>query len=203
MSNFTRAEVLEFIKIKESIEEELKVLYDVLKTQGVGMEDPLVDAEGFPRADIDVYQVRHARHSIRTKSNDLKDVLNKIESGLHNIHAQAREGIGLEDNLSSLSTGREKPIPFARVLVVCAGSPAETAGIKPGDLIAGFGSVNSSNFTSLKSISEVVEHSENKPLTVILLRDDAVHRLRLTPEIWSGQGLLGLKIRPLSISPAR
>jgi len=32
--------------------------------------------------------VRHARHSIRTKSNDLKDVLNKIESGLHNIHAQ-------------------------------------------------------------------------------------------------------------------
>ena len=43
---------------------------------------------GFPRADIDVYQVRHARHSIRTKSNDLKDVLNKIESGLHNIHAQ-------------------------------------------------------------------------------------------------------------------
>ena len=25
--------------------------------------------------------------------------------------------------------------------------------------------------------------------------DDAVHRLRLTPEIWSGQGLLGLKIR--------
>ena len=43
---------------------------------------------GFPRADIDVYQVRHARHSIRTKSNDLKDVLKKIESGLHNIHAQ-------------------------------------------------------------------------------------------------------------------
>lgn len=28
------------------------------------MDGPLVDAEGFPRADIDLYQVRTARHSI-------------------------------------------------------------------------------------------------------------------------------------------
>lgn len=28
------------------------------------MDGPLVDAEGFPRADIDLYQVRAARHSI-------------------------------------------------------------------------------------------------------------------------------------------
>lgn len=28
------------------------------------MDGPLVDAEGFPRADIDLYQVRTARHII-------------------------------------------------------------------------------------------------------------------------------------------
>ena len=28
------------------------------------MNDALVDSEGYPRADIDVYQVRHARHKI-------------------------------------------------------------------------------------------------------------------------------------------
>lgn len=28
------------------------------------MDENLVDAEGYPRADIDVYQVRHARHRI-------------------------------------------------------------------------------------------------------------------------------------------
>merc|ERR1719357_132108 len=50
--------------------------------------------EGFPRADIDVYQVRHARHGIRTKSNDLKAVMSRIESGLHNLHSQARESAG-------------------------------------------------------------------------------------------------------------
>ena len=35
-----------------------------LQQQDVGMDGPLVDTEGFPRADIDVYSVRHARHGI-------------------------------------------------------------------------------------------------------------------------------------------
>ena len=35
----------------------MKELSDVLRSQGVGMDDPLVDQDGFPRADIDVYQV--------------------------------------------------------------------------------------------------------------------------------------------------
>lgn len=32
--------------------------------QGVGVEDPLVDEEGYPRADINLYQIRTARHNI-------------------------------------------------------------------------------------------------------------------------------------------
>ena len=76
------------IKQKEKLEEEIRALQEVLNTQNVGqelaiddlflimfdhhitsagMEEPLVDGEGFPRSDIDVYQVRHARHSIRCK----------------------------------------------------------------------------------------------------------------------------------------
>ena len=31
------------------------------------MEQPLVDGEGYPRSDIDVYSVRHARHQIICK----------------------------------------------------------------------------------------------------------------------------------------
>ena len=33
----------------------------------VGMHDPLIDREGFPRNDIDVYAVRMARHQIICK----------------------------------------------------------------------------------------------------------------------------------------
>lgn len=28
------------------------------------MNEPLIDDDGYPRADVDVYQVRHARHKI-------------------------------------------------------------------------------------------------------------------------------------------
>ena len=66
-SSVTREQVMEMMKQKEGLEEEIRALQEVLKSQGVDMEEPLVDAEGFPRSDIDVYQVRHARSNIRCK----------------------------------------------------------------------------------------------------------------------------------------
>ena len=66
-SSVTREQVMEMMKQKDGLEEEIKALHDVLKSQGAGMDDPLVDGEGFPRSDIDVYQVRHARNNIRCK----------------------------------------------------------------------------------------------------------------------------------------
>ncbi len=35
--------------------------------KNVGMDGPLIDSEGYPRADIDVYSVRHSRHRIICK----------------------------------------------------------------------------------------------------------------------------------------
>jgi len=63
----------------------------MLSSLGVGMDKPLVDSEGFPRADIDVYQVRDARHKVACLRNDAADLLNQIESSLHAIHARAGE----------------------------------------------------------------------------------------------------------------
>ena len=45
------------IQDKENLEKDIVALSEVLKSQGVGMDEPLVDDEGYPRADIDVYQV--------------------------------------------------------------------------------------------------------------------------------------------------
>ena len=66
-TSVTREQVMEMMKQKDGLEEDIKALHDVLKCQGVGMDEPLVDGEGFPRSDIDVYQVRHARNNIRCK----------------------------------------------------------------------------------------------------------------------------------------
>lgn len=62
------------------------------------MSDPLTDESGFPRNDIDVYQVRHARQQIICLQNDLKQKMKEIEKGLEIIHAESR------DTESSLTT---------------------------------------------------------------------------------------------------
>lgn len=57
----------------------------------VGMKDALVDKDGYPRQDIDVYQVRHARHKIICLQNDHNAIMKEIELGLHKLHSQASE----------------------------------------------------------------------------------------------------------------
>ena len=140
--------------------------------------------------------MRHARHDIRSKGNDLKAVVRKIEAGLHSLHSQAREAAGGEVPRSAAPAPLH---PFARVLVVVPGGPAEAAGVKQGDLMCKFGSVSRSNFNSLKNISDVADSSKGRPVEVVVNRGESTVRLRLTPNSgWGGQGLLGFKIRPLS-----
>lgn len=83
----SREAVLSLMQEKASIEAEIIELQNYLSQQvllqthhfdhisiffaifqnNIGMNGPLVDSEGFPRNDIDVYQVRHARHKIICK----------------------------------------------------------------------------------------------------------------------------------------
>lgn len=50
--------------------------------------------------------------------------------------------------------------PFARVNSVVAASPAEQAGLKPGDLIRNFGYVNRDNHDGLKRVADCVQGNE-------------------------------------------
>ena len=61
----TKDEVLDLIKDKEKMEDELKTWLEVLECQdSVGMEGELIDSEGYPRNDIDVHKVREARNKV-------------------------------------------------------------------------------------------------------------------------------------------
>lgn len=100
------------------------------------MSEDLIDCEGFPRNDIDVHQIRHARHQIICMQNDMKALVKEIEKGLHAVHAEAAENIGNEASTKMLnmhvdqseSPINEKPLrPIVRVNLVSAGSPAQLA----------------------------------------------------------------------------
>lgn len=86
-----KEEVMKLIAKKEQIEQAINDCGHILAAnKNIGMNESLLDAEGFPRSDIDVYAVRQARHQIICLQNDLKSTMKEIEQGLISVHAEAR-----------------------------------------------------------------------------------------------------------------
>ncbi|XP_050544495.1 26S proteasome non-ATPase regulatory subunit 9 [Daktulosphaira vitifoliae] len=92
----TRSEILEMMSEKEKLEQQLKTHIDVLQSHRVGMDDPLVDEQDFPRNDIDVYQIRLTRNQIICIRNDLKAIMDRIEKSLN---AYFTQGNGNESDM--------------------------------------------------------------------------------------------------------
>ncbi|XP_068937870.1 26S proteasome non-ATPase regulatory subunit 9 [Petaurus breviceps papuanus] len=209
MGPVTISDVQELMRRKDEIEAQIKAYYDVLEDQkGVGMNEPLVDIEGYPRADVDVYQVRTARHNIICLQNDHKALMKQVEEALHQLHArgkekQARDAAEAQNEALNQGQGPSRspswspPRPFAKVNSVSPGSPASNSGLQVDDEIVEFGSVNAYNFQNLQNIGTVVQHSEGHPLNVTVLRGGERLQLRLVPMRWAGKGLLGCNIIPL------
>ena len=86
----------------------------------------------------------------------------------------------------------------ATVGTVFAGSPARKAGLVTGDSIIAFGPLKFEDYKSVdESIVPVVKSCVGKPIDVVVVRMEqataAVQQvaLTLTPQKWSGAGLLG------------
>ncbi|XP_072269880.1 26S proteasome non-ATPase regulatory subunit 9 [Pyxicephalus adspersus] len=200
-SAMTMSDVQQLIAKKDEIEAQIKAYYDVLEDQkNIGMDGPLVDIEGYPRADVDLYQVRTARHNIICLQNDHTAIMKEIEEALYSLHARDKEK-RLRDEVEAQAEAQQQkldlPLPFARVDAVTPGSPASMSGLQVGDEIIAFGSVNTNNFQNLQNIATVVQHSEGRPLSVTVIRDGKSVHLGLTPQRWSGKGLLGCNIIPI------
>ncbi|KAH8336372.1 hypothetical protein KR059_004477 [Drosophila kikkawai] len=174
----------------------------------VGMSGPLVDLEGFPRNDIDIYQVRQARQSIICLQNDHKELMNQIQTQLNLYHSEIAttdpelvnraSALDLDSdrntggaNISNLAPARA----FVVVNLVSPNSPAEEAGLCVGDAILRFGSVNSNNFKGdLGQIGEIVRNMQNQNVQLKIKRGEQQLDLVLVPKTWSGRGLLGCNI---------
>ncbi|GAB1608017.1 26S proteasome non-ATPase regulatory subunit 9-like [Argonauta hians] len=184
---------------KKEIEDQISEYGDILEQQGgVGMSEALVDREGYPRADIDLYAVRIARQKIICLQNDHKALMKEIEEELHRIHAKAREEKAqMGDTCSGTVALDTKLEPFAKIDRVDPGSPAYAANLTVGDEVIRFGSIQSVNFNTLKDLSKVVQHSVNKTMSVTVRRNGKDQRLSLVPQKWSGPGLLGCNIVPM------
>jgi hypothetical protein len=110
--------------------------------------------------------VRTTRARIIRLKNDYKDLMSRIEKGLHAHHArmaeQAQNNPGAASQAQAALSPAPAPIeaPFARVNSVVADSPAESAGLRVGDTITKFGWVDWTNHERLARVAEAVSQNE-------------------------------------------
>jgi len=51
----------------------------------MGVDTPLTDTDGYPRADIDIYRARNLRHRLAVIKTDHQALLQQVEAGLTNV----------------------------------------------------------------------------------------------------------------------
>eukprot|EP00796_Vickermania_ingenoplastis_P007076 gene7076-5012_t len=159
-----KAALLDLQKEKDMIVRRIEDSMAVLEVAGVGMDKPLVDANGFPRGDCDLYAVRGARQTVICSRNDLVDVQNRMMEMLQQLHGATRELAAQQmkedapyreerrrEAEARLAQEAERTrvnelLPFAVVTDVKPGSPAQEGGLRSGQLMVEFGDLNATNF---------------------------------------------------------
>ncbi|ALC45269.1 CG9588 [Drosophila busckii] len=175
--NTTKKRLEILMAAKKQLEDQISKNGQILATNdNVGMSGPLIDAEGYPRNDIDVYQVRQAHPELVNRASALE------------LNSEREPG-------GAMIT--EPPLTRVIVIVnlVSPNSPAEEAGLRVGDKIMRFGSINGNNFqNNLAQIGEVVRHMQNQNVQLKVKRQEQLIDLILVPKTWTGRGLLGCNI---------
>lgn len=109
--------------------------------------------------------VRTTRARIIRLKNDYKDLMSRIEKGLHEHHARLQEQASASATTNGAQAELSAPpaaieAPFAKVNSVVADSPAATAGLQVGDTITKFGWVDWTNHERLSRVAEAVSQNE-------------------------------------------
>ncbi|CAD5234526.1 unnamed protein product [Bursaphelenchus xylophilus] len=194
MAGVNKYDVKQLILERDNIDKELGHLHHTLKTLDVDMETPLVDAEGFPRSDLDLPAIRLTRKNIIALTNDRKALTDEIEKALGELHQKTP---GLSGTAKPTEPAVRRPTNRAFLLVenVVYNSPAYHAGLAEGDKVVQFDKIHALNFEGLRQISEVVTGLVGKELHITVLRKIKVHRLIALPGPWDGVGIFGARLQ--------
>jgi 26S proteasome non-ATPase regulatory subunit 9 len=201
-------EVSELIAQRDRIETEITELVNYLTGPGMpGLAESLIDEEGFPLPNLDLYRIRESRQRFNRLNNDYTDLMNKIEQGLHRLHSEApeqeQEGPrGRVAHAEPIGVTTEREVrPFAKISEVSEASPASSAGIRPEDRVVSFGPINFTSHEELTALGRFVRENENHDVAMVVQRINAVNQMEVVsltvrPQQWHGQGLLGCRFLP-------
>lgn len=92
----TRTLLRELITQRDALEIEADVIASQLRAPGVngeapiGINTPLVDREGFPRGDINIYEAKTKRQRLNIINTDHKELMTKIEILMLQLHKESK-----------------------------------------------------------------------------------------------------------------
>ncbi|WVQ72479.1 hypothetical protein IAR50_002034 [Cryptococcus sp. DSM 104548] len=165
-----REYALALMQRRDAIQKEIDVLTDILTSHGTTRSTSLEDNEGFPRGDIDIYAIRHARSSLVRLETDRRTVNELLANALNDAFAP---GSSAQPNGDATTSA---PQPRAQ--------PAE---VWPDKAVV-----------KVNSVAEGSPAAEATALPLLVLRGQDQIRLSLTPRNgWGGRGSLGCHILPV------
>jgi 26S proteasome non-ATPase regulatory subunit 9 len=200
---------------RELLEIEADAIHSELTSPGLngeppaGIKEPLVDSEGFPRSDIDIYNVRNKRKRLSEINTDHKDLMKKLEQITPKLFtlSQHKTSASTEQKQSSTIAASTTSVaatvrgtdqePIAKLDEILSGSPAQTAGVQENDELLQFGHVTANDPKAFASIAKLVGESVQRPIILKIRRSGEVMDLSLTPQPWGGRGLLGCHLTPI------
>ena len=77
----------------------------------MGIDTPLVDADGYPRSDIDVYRARTLRGRLAVIRTDHRQLMRDIDTGLQRLAALQNPGKAAEEQAELAARRAAKPKP--------------------------------------------------------------------------------------------
>jgi 26S proteasome non-ATPase regulatory subunit 9 len=129
---------------REALEAEADAIHSELTSPGengeppAGIKDSVIDAEGYPRGDIDIFRVKNQRRRLAELNTDFKVLMKELEQvtiQLHQAMPSAPSQPKATPTPAATAAKIESTVPIARLDEVLAGSPAALAGILNGDLL--------------------------------------------------------------------
>mmetsp|Transcript_24367 Transcript_24367/g.35756 ORF Transcript_24367/g.35756 Transcript_24367/m.35756 type:complete len:218 (+) Transcript_24367:44-697(+) len=210
----------ELFSQREALEIEADAIASQLNSVGPngapppGVKGSLCDSEGFPRADIDLYEVRRKRNRLAVINTDYNLLMKEIGNELAAIHSgitddddanetpEIRPAEVSEPALEGVSDRKRDAdsvilIPIAVIDEILPESPAHSAGLVDGDLLLAFGTIDHRTQSPMNAIPRVVMDNKDKSIDIVVRRNNTEISLTLVPTTWAGRGLLGCHLSPV------
>lgn len=218
------------LKILQARREALEIEGDCIKAEltspGIngekpaGIKDSLIDTEGFPRGDIDIYNVRSKRQRLAVINTDYKILMKEIENLLieiysegllqsteekhqqksHNVHEVLQQPSTISITTSSATTTVFNVFNTKKCIAIIDeigfGSPSEIAGLQNGDELISFGGIDIDTVDPISKIPPMVRENVEKIIPVVIKRKETLVNISLIPKLWRGNGLLGCHLTP-------